>query len=194
MITLPAAPKPNGLRYELLDYGFVQRGASSVRVNRAGSRWRLEISFPPMMPDTARTFLARLTRAKREGLQIALPLLGVSQGSPGTPVVDGAGQAGAALALRGMTPGYQIKDGFWLTATETNGTAYLHQVAVAATVAGNGKATVQIEPPLRAPFPDGATVQIAAPIVQGFVDGDSLGWDVPLNRMIAPSFVIEEFA
>lgn len=194
MINLPDSPAPNGLGYALLDYGSIQRGASSLRVDRAGSRWRLEISFPPMQPDTSRKFLARLQRAKREGIEIVLPLLGVSQGIPGAPVVDGAGQAGTAIALRGLTPGYVAKEGFWLTISEADGTAYLHSVAETAVADSAGNMTVEIEPPLRAPFADGDAVELARPFVQGFVDGDSLAWEVPLNRLIAPSFVLEEYA
>lgn len=194
MITLPDSPAPNGLGYALLDYGSIQRGAASLRVDRAGSRYRLEISFPPMVPDTSRKFLARLQRAKREGIEIELPLLGVSQGIPGAPVLDGAGQAGTAIALRGLTPGYVVKEGFWLTISEADGTAYLHSVAETAVADASGEAAVQIEPPLRAPFADGDAVELARPFVQGFVDGDSLAWEVLVNRLIAPSFVMEEYA
>ncbi|RDC59791.1 hypothetical protein HME9302_00007 [Alteripontixanthobacter maritimus] len=193
MIELPATPAPNGISPTLLDYGFTQRGASSLRVDRAGSRYRFEVSYPPMPADRAREFTSRLQRAKSEGLQIDIPLLGVSQGLPGAPVVNGAGQAGKVLALRGLTPGYIAKSGFWLTVVEADGTAYLHSVAQTAVADAIGLASVDIVPPLRAPFADGDRVELARPFVQGFLDGDEWGWAVPINRLIAVGFMLEEF-
>lgn len=193
MIELPDSPAPNGMEPELLDYGFVQRGASSLRVDRPGSRYRITFSFPPMTPDNSRKFIARLQRAKREGLRIDLPLL-VAQGVPGSPVVDGAGQAGSTIAVRGLTPHYAAKEGYWLTITAVDGTAYLHNVSEPSVADASGEAIFEIEPPLRAPFADGDEIEMGKPFVQGFVDGDSWGWQVPVNKLVALGFTLEEFA
>src|SRR3546814_10400759 len=72
------------------------------------------ISFPPMLPSVSRIFIARLLKAKREGLRIPYPLIDVPQGAPGSPVVDGADQSGTTINLRGLTPGYAAKEGYWL--------------------------------------------------------------------------------
>lgn len=193
MIELPEDPGPNGIEYRLLDYGMVQRGASSLRVDRAGSRYALNVSYPPMQPDTARRFIGRLQRAKSEGLRLRLPLLGVSQGIPGSPVVDGAGQAGKSLAVRGLTDSYIAKEGFSLTIIAADGAAYLHTVAETVVAAANGTATLSIEPMLRAPFADGDTIELAAPFVEGFIDGEAWGWQVPVNRLVAVEFAMEEY-
>lgn len=193
MIELPSAPAPNGMETSLIDYGLIQRGAASIRVDRPGSRFGVSFTFPPMLPAAARVFVARLLRAKREGLKIALPLL-VEQGTPGLPVVDGAGQTGSALAVRGMVPGYQPLSGFWLTIIDADGSAYLHAVAADAQADVAGKAVLQIEPPLRAPFPDGAQIEMAAPFVTGFVQGDRWSFELPLHRLVAVNFEMEEFA
>lgn len=191
MIELPDSPAPNGMDPVLIDYGSIVRGASSLRINRPGSRYRVTFSYPPMIPDKSRQFVARLLRAKREGIKIKLPLI-VSQGFPGTPVVNGAGQSGTSINLRGFTPGYIAKEGYWLTIIEGAG-AYLHSVAATATANGSGTMTLQIEPPLRVPFADGRTVNFAAPYVEGFVDGEDWGWQIPVNRLIAVSFTVEEY-
>ena len=192
MIELPANPAPNGMDPILMDLGMVQRGASSLRVDRPGNRYRIAFSYPPMQPDKARTFTGRLTRAKREGVKITLPLI-VPQGSPGSPVVDGAGQSGTSLAVRGLTVGYPAKEGFWLTIYEADGTGYLHQVVETVRADAAGEATLSIEPALRAPFADGATIELAAPTVEGFVDGGEWGWSIPVNRLVAVGFTVEGY-
>lgn len=196
MIELPDAPAPNGVDVELLDYGALLRsptGGSSLRVNRAGSRFKAVVSYPPMKPEVARVFSARLQRAKREGLRIEFPLLGVSQGSPGAPVVDGAGQAGTTLALRGLNPGYVIREGYWMTAIDGDGGRYLHQSLSVVKVAGDGLAEISIEPPLRAPLPDGAEVLLAKPTVEGALI-DTIGWSYSIDRLVrfGGAIVIEE--
>lgn len=193
MIELPASPAPNGMEPALLDYGIVQRGASSLRVNRAGNRYRVAFSYPPMQPEKAHTFTGRLTRAKRDGVKITLPLI-VPQGSPGAPVVDGVGQSGTSLAVRDLNAGYPAKEGFWLTIYEADGTGYLHQVVETVRADASGNATLAIEPPLRAPFADGDPIELAAPTVEGFVDGEEWGWSIPVNRLVAVSFTVEEYA
>src|SRR3546814_1114296 len=69
---LPNSPAPNGAQPSLLDYGMTLRpgtGAAVLRVDRKGSRYKANISFPPMLPSVSRIFIARLLKAKREGLR-----------------------------------------------------------------------------------------------------------------------------
>ena len=197
MIELPADPAPNGVSPSLLDYGMVLKpstGAAASRLDRKGSRFRLDVSFPPMKADAARVFISRLLRAKSEGLRIPFPLLDVPQGSPGSPVVDGAGQTGKSLDVRGLTPGYAVKEGFWLSIEDASGQHYLHNVAAAVRAASDGTATLTITPELRTPFADGATINLAVPMVEGFVDGNAWQWAVPVEKLIALSFPLEEAA
>ncbi len=193
MIELPASPAPNGMEPALLDYGLIQRGASSLRVNRAGNRWRIAFSYPPMQPDKARTFTGRLTRAKRDGVKVALPLI-VPQGAPGVTVVDGAGQSGTTLAVRGFNAGYPIKEGFWLTAIDADGVGYLHQVAETVRADASGEATLSIDPPLRTPLLDGAAIELGEPWIEGFIDGEEWGWSIPVSRLVSVGFTVEEYA
>jgi hypothetical protein len=197
MIELPNDPAPNGVQPSLLDYGMILRpgsGAAVLRVDRKGSRYKAVISFPPMLPSVSRVFIARLLKAKREGLRIPYPLIDVPQGSPGSPVVDGAGQSGTTLALRGLTPGYAAKEGYWLSIEDADGQHYLHNVSETARADGSGAATLDITPELRAPFLDGATVHLAKPMIEGFVDGNEWSWAIPVNKLIAIEFPLEEAA
>lgn len=176
----------------LLDYGFVQRGASSVRVDRPGGRWRFVFGFPPMKPDVADTFTARLTRAKRQGLEIDIPRL-VDQGNPGAPAVAGAGQSGTTLNVDGLNAGYIAREGFWLTIVDADGVAYVHRMVETVVAASDGTAAFEIEPPLREPFLDGATIEMRKPFVQGFMDGDVFEYDVPSDQFIVLGVTVEEY-
>lgn len=196
MIELPEDPAPRSFTAGLMDFGFILKpstGAAASRLDRKGSRFRLSVQFPPMKPEKAAVFVSRLLRAKSAGLRIALPLL-VPQGSPGAPVVDGAGQTGTALNVRGLNPGYAVKEGFWLSIEDASGQHYLHNVAAPVRADGSGDAALTITPELRTPFADGATINLAVPMVEGFVSGDAWEWQTPVEKLIALEFPLEEAA
>lgn len=147
-----------------------------------------------MPAKVARVFVSRLLAAKSEGLRIEYPLLGEGQGIPGAPAVDGAGQAGKSLVLRGLTPHYAAKEGFWLSIEDAAGQHYLHNVRATVVAGADGKASLSIEPALRVPFADGAAIHLDRPMIEGLVDGDEWGWQIPVNRLIALAVTIEEAA
>lgn len=193
MITLPTLPRPNRIGVDVLDFGFDQRGASSLRVDRPGGRHRLTFSWPVeiMRPPHVSKFLARLKRGKRQGVQIDV-LCPRPQGVPGVPLVDGAGQSGTSLNVRGLTPGYVAQEDFWLTIVEADGTAYLHSMYETARASPSGTATFQIETPLRAPFPDGARIELARPFIQGTLIGETFSYVFEQMRQVPLQIVIEE--
>lgn len=193
MIELPKQPRPNRMAVDVLDFGFDQTGASDVRVERPGGRHVLTFSWPVeiMQPPVVSRFLSRLKRGKRQGVQIDVPCPR-PQGSPGSPVVDGAGQSGTAIDVRGLTPGYTIQEDFWLTIVEADGTAYLHSVFETVRAAADGTATIQIEPPLRAPFPDGAAVHLARPFIQGTLVGETFSYAFQQMRQVPLTITVRE--
>lgn len=196
MVELPGDVAPNGATMALLDFGMTLRastGAGSVRLNRKGSRWRANVSLPPMSMTKGRVVIARLAKAKREGLRIPFPLL-ESQGAPGSPVVDGAGPTGHTLPVRGLKPGYAAMEGYWLSIEDADGQHYLHTLTAAVRADASGDATLTIEPELRAVFADGASIHLAAPMIEGFVQGEEWGWAIPLDRLIRIEFPLEEAA
>ncbi|QQN73957.1 hypothetical protein [Croceicoccus sp. YJ47] len=198
MIELPDDVVPNGVSASIIDYGITLRpatGGATQRVGRAGSRMRVDYVFPPMVGDKARRVIARLMKAKRVGgIRMPYYLLDVPQGIPGAPVVDGSGQAGTSLSLRGLTPHYAFKEGFWLSIVDENGLPYLHNVGAPAVAGADGLVTLTVEPPLRWPFADGATVLVAQPVVEGFIDGGEWSWDINTARHYGLSVTIEEAA
>ena len=197
MIELPELPAPNSVSPALLDFGFVQRpalGARATRIERAGSRYSAQIGYPPLPPAKAQLVISRMLRAKSEGLRIEFPLIEVSQGPPGVPVVDGAGQAGKSLAIRGLTPRYAFREGFWLTLIDAaSGARYLHNCGTTVAAGADGRATIALAEALRVPFADGATILLAKPTIEGFVTGEEWQWQIPVERLIALSVPIEEW-
>lgn len=195
-VTLPALPAPNDANPVLIDYGTMQRpgtGAAAQRLNRPGSRYKIDLSFPPMPnKDTGRVFLSRLLRGKSQGIITEFPLLGMNQGAPGTPVVNGSAQSGMTINLRGLTAGYVIQEGYWLSISN-GGRSYLHNVAAAVTASEAGLAAVQITPALRFPFADGAVVKLDQPVIDGFVVGEEWGWRMMLDHNLGLSVTIEEW-
>ena len=145
-----------------------------------------------MPAKVARVFVSRLLAAKSEGLRIEYPLLGESQGIPGAPVIDGAAQAGMTIAVRGLTPHYACKEGFWLSIEDASGQHYLHNCRATVVAGADGRAVLPITPALRVPFADGAVIHLAKPMIEGLVDGDEWGWQIPVNRLIALAVTIEE--
>jgi hypothetical protein len=198
MIEFPDHIAPNGASMTMVDFGGVQRpplGGALLKVDRPGSRYRAALSFPPMVNDSdGRIFVSRLIRAKRLGLRVPYPLLDQTQGIPGAPVVNGAGQSGTTLNVRGMTPNYPGREGFWLSVVDASGQHYLHNAAGAFNASAGGLAAIPLSEPLRTPFPDGAVVHLARPMIEGIVSGNEQSWTIALERFLQFSVELEEAA
>lgn len=196
MITLPASPVPRLAVPMLMDFGALLRGptgGAALRINRAGSRWKWDFEFPPMRPATFRTFAPLVAAGKEQVLRLPVPLAGVSQGTPGSTVVDGAGQTGTTLDVRGGTAAYVARTGYWLHVVDADGNRYLHVLTADTILNGSGAGALSIFPALRAPLADGAAVELAAPTVEGFVVSD-VSWELATSGLRVLSFSIEEAA
>lgn len=194
MIELPTGMHPNHAAPSLIDFGMTLRpvlGGAAQRVDRPGSRFALVLSFPPMRGDMANVAVSRLMRAKSEGLRVPFPLL-VPQGSPGATVVDGATPSGTTLPVRGGTPNWRWREGWWLSVESSDGQHYLHNLAAAGALDASGDGDLPIWPMLRAPFADGDSVHLARPMVEGLPQGDATDWEIPVGRLIRLSVPFEE--
>lgn len=168
-------------------------GGEATRIDRKGGRWGAGLSFPPLTSDAAAPVVSRLAAAMfGNTLRFKFPLNGVDQGSPGSPKVNGAGQSGKSLAIDGLTPGYQFKEGFWLTIYDQNGRGYLHNCRTTSTVGGGGTATISIEPSLRWPFLDNATIELAAPTIEGLVPVGP--WQHQVGKLVQIGLTVREVA
>ncbi|MGV7119550.1 hypothetical protein [Sphingopyxis sp. 550A] len=197
MITLPDAVVPNGIDIALIDFGGILRpplGGPIQRVNRLGNRFRASVSLPPIPnAELGRVVVSRLIRAKTEGIRLELPLASVDQGSPGNPLINGAGQTGSAITVDGLRPGYGYSEGFWLNIV-TGGRFYLYNVAGSGKANGSGQATIPIAPALRKSPADNDAIHLQKPMIEGFVIGDEVAWSISLAHHIGISFEIEEAA
>jgi hypothetical protein len=197
VIELPEGVVPNSMTATLIDFGGILRpplGGPIQRVNRLGNRHRMAFTLPPM-PNVAegRVVISRLIRAKTEGIVLELPLAGVDQGSPGSPLIKGAGQAGSSITIDGLRPGYGISEGFWLNIV-TGGRRYLYNVAASTAANGSGEATIQLSVPLRKSPADNDVILLQKPVIEGLIAGDEVSWEISLAHHVGIGFEIEEAA
>ncbi|MFV0922734.1 hypothetical protein ACR720_04505 [Sphingomonas parapaucimobilis] len=196
VIELPAWAVPNSAAPAFMDFGAVLRpstGAALLRVDRLGSRYRLTLGFPPFdNPNHGRVIVSRLIRAKRMGLRVEMPLLAPQPIEDA--LVDGAGQAGTTLNVRGLTARRAVREGFWLSIEKADGQHFLHNVAGEVLADASGKAAIPLSEMLRWPFVDGAKVHLVRPMIEGLVDGNEQAWSISVERFVGIEFTIEEAA
>lgn len=194
-ITLPTSPGAADLTARLIDFGgeiSSALGAGAVRVNRLGNRWAFDVRTPPLAGAQARAWCAALASARTAGALFALTQPGLDVGSPGTPLVKGAGQTGSVLVIDGLASSYGLRAGQWISLI-SGGRRYVHQVAADVT-AVSGEASVPITPMLRVSPADNATVEVAAPMVEGFLGGAEVSWTVDAAGHAGLGFTITEAA
>lgn len=195
MIVLPDEVVPNNIVPALIDFGGVQRpplGGKILRINRLGNRYRAAVSLPPIPSvDLGRIVVSRLLKAKTQGLRIDFPLCGVDQGSPGSPRIKGANQAGDEIDMDGFTAGYVMREGYWFS-IYTSSQHYLYNAAADATADGSGNITVPVVPWLRRPPADNDVVYVQQPMMEGLVVGDEQSWNYSLAHHLNIEFEIEE--
>ncbi|MFN3387435.1 MAG: hypothetical protein ACK40O_00775 [Allosphingosinicella sp.] len=196
MIELPAGAVPRNLEPKLLDFGRFMRpptGGRVQRVDRLGNRFAATFVFPPFdSSDLGRIVVSRLIRAKSEGIRLKLQLGDFNPGAPGATVVNGNGQAGSLLAVRGFAAGYQVREGQWFNHVRGDDILLYNASADAIATAG-GLATVGLAPMMRTEPVDGDVLNFLNPVIQGFVDGDELAWQMAVELKIAIEFTVEEF-
>lgn len=196
MIDLPTTKLPASVTPAFMDNGSTMRSATNakgLRLNRLGGHFRATVTMPLHQSEDAAPLIADLIAAKQEGLRMPYPLQGVDQSGSGSPVMDGAAQSGRSIKLRGMTPGYVVGKGFWLSIVNAGGQHFLHNVRVGATAGTDGKATIEVRPMLNYAFLNGAPVRLDTPMIEGELSGDEISWQIVRgNRVVGLSFAIEE--
>lgn len=132
--------------------------------NFSGEAWKIEGSLPLMpLREVAEEYISFVLKLKgRYGtflFQLPDNVAAPSGTWAGTPVVDGAGQTGNELDIKGLTPSTTsiIKRGDFFN-LGTGSSTRLYKVLDNANSDGAGKATVTIWPSLRASPADEATI------------------------------------
>lgn len=93
-----------------------------------------------------------------------------------TPVVDGSGQYGRVLRLRGGIPGAGLKRGHKMTVNEQ-----MVSISEAFVFDESGRATVKFKPSLRLSPQDGAAVEMRKPTVLVSLVDSAIGWTEDLG-------------
>jgi len=110
--------------------------------------------------------------------------LGSAKDTPGTPVVDGAGQTGRALNIRGAAvsaSGYLLAGDYFQLGS--GATARLYKVLEAVTTDISGDAALTIWPAIETAPADGATITLSSPQGVFALSENSNPWDVQAGRV-----------
>lgn len=164
---------------EFASIRFVARNAVSMAASpytfsqqvykHPGQGWSVDISLPPMKQDVAEDWVAFLLRLRGQfgtflvGDPLGQTARGSASSTPGTPVVNGAGQTGEFLNIDGLplsATGY-LKVGDYIQ-IGTGATATLHKVLEQVDSDGAGAATLNLFPKVRTAPNDGAVITVAA--------------------------------
>lgn len=198
MIELPSTPAPADAVIRPVDFGAVLTpplGGALQRINRLGNRHAVTFTMPTMRyePD-GRIWAARLVQAQTGGARMRFYQPGFDPGDPGDPVVDGAGQLGSSINLRGFTPGYQIREGQAFSVTRGS-RHYLMMAAGNVTANSSGEAEVPLTQMIRALLYDGDECHFVQPMIEGLLTGDAISWALHPGRVADGfSFTITEIA
>lgn len=195
MIILPTWPGARRAVPRVLDFGGIlepSSGAASQRMNRLGNRYGVAFEMPPLTNrDEGRVWVNRLVRGQRAGARMEYPLLDFDPGTPGAFVVDGAGQSGTSLNIKGGTAGYQFKEGQPFNLI-IGGEYFLDFIAADVTADGSGDCIITLSQMMRTQPDDADALLITQPVVEGWVVGDQLSWELALERTVGLSFEIHE--
>ena len=198
IISLPASPRYNaGTPYLLSQAADLTSplGGATQRVLRLGSRFGIDVVYPAMTYSDGQAFLARMIAAEAAPVAIEFPQRGFSPGGPGAPIVNGNGQTGGQLALRGVTVGYAFVEGQFFDFTYTgDGRRYVHIVTDGGIAAGDGTVTLGIAPLMRVSPNDGDPLEVGAPMLEGFIQFASkkLPWTIEMVRRVGVKFSVVE--
>ncbi len=197
-ITLTSLPLAWVAQPTLMDYGVNQTGAMGgvqQRGIRLGSRWAVKFSsLAGLSYAQAQPLIAARLKASVTGSTLITSWPQVAFATAiGAPVVDGAGQGGGTLSVRGLTPSIASLVAGLFFSVVVAGRSYLYQLADPAAVDGTGRAVLSIAPWLRAAPADGALLAFAAPNVEGFLDAGGVDWTLDRLAWVGlPAFTIQE--
>lgn len=187
-ILLPRRPGLSGAKIRLLDWNgrlVPWGGGVTQTIQRLGTRSGVEYRLPRMRsePD-GRIWGMKLREAKLSGAIVPFIQDGFDVGAPGfANMVDGNGQTGSTLKIRGCTPAYAFRYGQALSFIHGN-RHWLHFVRIETIVPANGVVNLPIFPMMRVIPDDGDMVEIAEPKIEGSLSGNEVAWDVGLEPFV----------
>ncbi len=170
-------------------------GGPMQRIGRLGARFSVTFSeMPALGVACGRAILAARAKARATGdtCLIAWPQPQFT-GSIGAPVVNGAGQLGTRLVVKGLTASTPLLTAGTVFSMSVGGRTYLHMLTADATVDGSGNSTLSIGPLLRASPADAASLNFAQPAIEGFIQGHQEDWTLTRLAYVGlPPFTVME--
>lgn len=193
-VALPTCPLPNAMQMFLKDFGgdltpFL--GGPVQRINRIGTRLGARFTMPEMEQDEAMAYVSRLMRGKQLGVIVPWVRTDFDPGNPGTPLIASS-SSGTALALKGLSSGYTIVEGQFLSIIRAS-RRYLHVATGDVTATSGGLATVSVFPSTRVTFATDDIVELEEPMIEGtLLPGEELSWQTALELDTAITFTVVE--
>ena len=197
-IIIPQPRLPQSAVIRFLDFGGTLTppgGGAAQRVNRLGSRCAIDIQFPRLRPEPdGRVLMSAIRQALVDGALFPVPQPGFHISAPGAPVVDGAGQLGTTLNIRGFTPEYAGRNGQFFSIIQA-GRRYLHHLTYEGIADPTGRmAAAAIWPMLRVSPDDGAVCEFFKPMIEGFLTGNSVEIELSIAKGVPAKIMITEAA
>ena len=196
-VTLPTCPYPTDYQVLLRDFGTVLTpflGGPEQRINRLGMRFGLRLTMPPMDADEGMVYLSRLLQGRQSTVILPWPLLDFDSGTPGSPLVSAAVTSGTTIPIKGLTPGYQAKEGQFFSVIHS-GRRHVYMFTADATANGSGNLSAAIFPLLRTALSINDVIEIAQPKIEGLVmPGEEISWQIGLDNAREFSFSVLEAA
>lgn len=156
-------------------------GSNRQKGLRKGSHYSVEVALEPMSHAEALDWLD--LRNEADTVVLSIPQMGLEIGAPGTTRVNGSGQAGTNLAIKGFTPSYAVRKGQCFNHVGSDGVRRIYIASATVIADGSGNATVPLEtllnwPPLNNDVIDFADVRIEgfASVEKGSFLQDGNGW------------------
>jgi len=192
-ITLPRLPRGAGYGLRFVRASETQRSGngSLTPLNRAGDHFAVEVDVGALETVCGRELLADLARGMGERIRVPIPEPGVDKGAPGSPLVNGADQAGTSLILDGLTPHYVIRKGWFFTVETPDGPS-AHIVTAETIADATGAATVSFWPSLWLAPDDDDVIELAEPFIEGLIVDEGDQTSGLLAAVTTDSFVVEE--
>ncbi|WP_242095417.1 hypothetical protein [Sphingomonas sp. CROZ-RG-20F-R02-07] len=203
-IILPSSPLPKSATPAPIVFGGWQTpatGGVESWLGFMGSRLSMAIETPNLRPEPdGRLWTAALLDAWLTGEPVAcrfpqpglVSRVGLPAGGTGV-AVDGAGQAGMTLNVRGMAAGSSVVRRQFFHIMHA-GRRYLHYATGSVLADANGTAAVPIGPMLRIQPDDGDHCEFGEPMIEGKLSGNDKGWTMIPARVQGLSFTIAEIA
>ncbi len=199
---LPAAPGFSRARFRFRSAAALTQSPFSYGGQtqaHSGQIWAADLDLPTMRREQADEWVSWLVSLNGPvgtfllGDPDAKTPRGSAATTPGVPVVDGAGQSGEALSVRGLpvsAAGYLLNGSYFQVGSGS--TARFHRLLEDVDSDGSGNATFTFKPAIRSAPADGAAIVVANTVGLFRLPGSQFQWDTDQVSNFGVSFSVIE--